>query len=245
MTTAAEIIRSLYQQASGAANAAVASDAFYNICFIKNSEGITDIYGDIKKFIRKYLESVDDRQFGYDSVNPGKVMDCVSLVPADQQIKLYQFLRKSLLQFHFDKEWHHFERALYHNKKTVLTSRPFWYLRVPMLIRYAYYRSITSYKYLVFLVLGFLATEYLLLAPNPGAWWPTLFDVKYQDISSNFWLNHFENIMLSLLEIDNDFKITPLCAWGFVILVLGKSIKIVFIVKYVIDTLYKKVHIDE
>lgn len=221
------------------------AELYYSLLFIKSNEGITDNYSDAKYFIKYYIGSIDDKTFGYDNLNIEKINGCLYLFGHEQRLFLYKFLKKNLVKYHFEKEWKVFETAFYKCQNAILIEKKFWYLHPISIVKFAYNKTIYSYKYLFLLFLFVILTDYLLLLPNPFSFDISLFKIKYQEICNPFPLNHLANILLGLLEIDSDFKVIPLNFLGTIFILVGKILKTVFVVKYLADKIVNKLDIDE
>jgi len=225
---------------SGQLNFSQKSEIYYSIIFIKNGEGIADIYVDIKNFLVNYIQSFEERNFGYDSINSNKINTCVALLGYERRIAIYQFLKKLLYKHHYEEDWKLFKYNLYESKNNLITAHRWWFINPQKLILFIYNKSVYSYPFLALIVALFIFMQYVLLLPNPWQFWPSLFRIKYQDISDTFWINHLGNVLLNFFEVDSECKITPLNFVGILLLIVGRLIKILFIVKYVADKILKQ-----
>lgn len=245
VNSAENIIESLYNQINTQGiNNSNKSEILYNLIFIK-AELQNDVYVDIKNFLRSYIESMEEKKYGYDTLNLSKIKECVNLLSKDQRITMFEYCKKLLIKSDLEQEWEILKNEYYKSKIINITSSNLWFLNPLVLIKCLYLKSIYSYKYLLLFIFILLVGNYVTLLPNNNNLWPSLFSVKYETISDNFYLNHLSNISLSLFEIDTEFKVIPLNLLGTVCLIIGKVIKVVLIVKFVSDKILKKLSIDE
>jgi len=72
----------------------------------------------------------------------------------------------------------------------------------------------------------------------------TLFKIQYDNYSSVFIINHYLNILGSLIDVTNNFKIIPLNELGFTTLFLGKLFFILVILNFIVREIRKWLEIE-
>jgi len=241
-----DFINTLYQQLQDASlNNSGKAEILYNIVFVKKDNNQDDIYVDIKLFTRYYILSMDEKKYLYDRINLDKIISIVDLLEIEQKVKIYSYIKKLLIKYHFEEDWEKLKSNYYTAKIKLLEQDEYCYINPFCIIKILYFKSLYSYKHLIIFITIFIFLDYIILLPNKSGLWPTLYSIKYEEVSKSFYLNHLINILYNLFEIDSDFEIKATNTLGGIFIILGKIIKIVFIVKYVIDKLFKKLHLDE
>jgi len=220
------------------------ADVYYNIIFTKKAENIPELYLDIKNFIKSYIQAADDKEFGYDSIDNKKIIAVILILPIEQRVGVFEFLKKVLTRFQCDEEWGEFEPHLHITKLSLLKTPWFW-LNPLKVLQLIYYKLANSYLNLSLALAIFVFAYVVILLPNSLKIWPTLFAVKYEPLVRSFYLNHFMNVLLGLFEFDSDFKVMPLNLFATLTLIIGKLVKILFIVQYIIDKIWSKVNFNK
>ncbi len=228
-----------------AINASGKADIFYNIIFTKNTEGRLDIYLDSKQFLKNYLLSVDDKNYGYDHIDKDKVVGLINLLNTEEQVSIWKFFKKLCVRYQSEDDWRNYESFYYIAKNKLLKQGNLWYLNPVKLMRFIYFRTVYSYWDLLLFVSIVILLDIVILLPNKYNLWPSTFNVTYDPISQTFWKNHILNVILNLLEFDTGFKVFPLNFSGALIIILSKIFKVIFVVKFLVDKIIKKISFDE
>ncbi|MGO4293588.1 hypothetical protein [Chitinophaga sp. RAB17] len=227
-------------------NLADRASILYNLIAVLSNEGLKrDLYLYVKKFIILYLDSIEDKTYGYDTLDKTKITSLLVLLTVDEQLGLLKYLRRNLRKRHFDDLWDQFAKTEFRLKIQGVQGSTYWYFNPWCLLKVLYYRALNSISYMIILLLVILVIQIIILLPNPGTIWPSIFSLEYMPISDNFLLNHTCNVFLKLFEVDSDFKIKPIGALGVLLLGFGTAFKLLIITKFIFDSLLKKIKIYE
>jgi hypothetical protein len=122
--TAVDIISGYYAMLTsiGRSNSEKA-DIFYNIIFTKNAEGQADIYIDTKEFLKFYVLSVDEKNYGYDHIDTNKIIAVIKLLKAGEKVNIWQYFKRLCVKFQSESDWKVFELHYYNSKTEVLTEK--------------------------------------------------------------------------------------------------------------------------
>jgi len=218
---------------------------YYTIVCIKQSENISDIYLDIKHFIKNYVIALDEQRYNYDKIDAQKIMHLVNLLVIEQKVAILDFLRKMFIRHQCDDDWKIFEPDYYKLKVDALMSKWHDWINPISLFRFLYFKLCYSNAALFTALSCFLLLDMVIMLPNPWDIWPSFYKIEYHQISDSFYVNHVMNIVMALFEFDIDFKVLPLNLLALVALLFGKGIKILVVVGYIIDKVIKRVNFND
>ena len=245
MQTAQQIINQMYVQLdTQPMGKGARAQLYYNIISVKQTEGITDIYLDIKHFIRNYVYALDEQNYNYDRIDSLKIMAVVNALVIEQKIAILDFLRKIFIRHQCEDNWDLFASDYYQTKLLIIKVDWYW-LNPVSLLKLLHYKM--SYSRLgLFMVLGiFVLLDLVLLYPNPWGIWMDMFKVDYRHLSDSFLLNHVMNVLLGLFEFDIDFKVLPLNFLAMLLLIFAKSFKILLVIGYIVDKIIKRINFND
>lgn len=192
------------------------------------------IYIDAKRFISIYINSIEERDLGYDIIDTNKILKCIELVEDNhEQFLLAQNSYRLLKTGGFEEESKKLKKIVNIKKSSLLKNEPFCFSKYIKLMLHLSTYNIFTILFTVFLL--FIVT-FIVLLPAPFEKWE-IYKVTYHSYSEVFIVNHFVNILTSLFAIDNQFKIEPNSLFGVFSLITLKLFYVIFIVNY----LYKKV----
>lgn len=201
-----------------------------------NSALIATTYSDIKEYFSLYIKYLDKEKFNYDRVNLPKLFELIENLPPEQRIELLRYLKDSLKKSEISFSDKDLIREIRINEIKYLSKNISPKNIFPLILK------CTSFN-LVTLLIGlflFIVIECIILLPSPfeniG-----LFKIEYDTISQVFVINHFLNIIGGAIELTDNFKITPLNEFGFVLLFVGKLFFIVIVLNYIIKEIKNKV----
>ena len=226
--TIKEILIEEYGKLGSAISESEKSNILFNIVKLKTkSDQVDNLYQDIKKFIDAYIESIKLADYGYDNFNYKKIEQLIECLPFNQQISILQYIISVT-----SREFPEHDRTWFVTRKhkseidQIIENRD--YLLYPKTVFLFLGQSIT--RLIVGLGLLFLLTSVLLLpSPIEGM---AIFDVTYENYSQNAFLNHLMNVLTLFADIENNFKIEPINLTGLLLLILGKTVFITFIVNF-------------
>ena len=192
------------------------------------------IYIDAKRFISIYINSIEERDLGYDIIDTNKILKCIELVEdKHEQLLLAQNSYRLLKTGGFEKESKNLKRIVNIKKTSLLKSEPFCLKKyIKLLLHLSTYNIFTIFLTVFFLFL----VSFIVLLPAPFANWE-VYNVTYHKYSEIFLVNHFVNILANVFAIDNEFKIETNSLFGIFSIITLKLFYVIFIVNY----LYKKV----
>lgn len=200
----------------------------FNNSILKNK----DNYKNIKKLIGYCIEQIKISDYGYDTINYNKLNTVLIFLGYKEQIAIYKYSLSTLkreLPEH-DTEWflNKLNRAEIND---ILCNRKF--IKYPKAI---FLIASTDLKSLLIILLLFIGVVYLVLLPSHYSSL-AIFNITYENYSSNFYVNHMLNILSLFSDLDNDFKIVSINGLGLLEIILAKIIFLLLIVNFI----YKKV----
>lgn len=192
------------------------------------------IYIDSKMFIHFYINSIFERDIGYDVIDLKKIKKCINICEnKDEQYQLSLNSYRLLKTKGFEEESRKIKKIV-NAKKTKLLNEQHYYLGkyVKILLHLSTYNlcSILLVSFILFLI------SFIVLLPAPYKSWE-IYSVTYQSFSDSFLINHFINLLSKIFAINNSFKIETYSIIGILSIVSIKVLYIIFIANY----LYKKV----
>ncbi len=221
-------IRDLYSK-SISANKSLAANALFYIIQIKseNSEVLNfeeSLYLDISKFIDSYIDSVEEKDFGYNSIAISKIRKAIDLNPDyEEKVRLYNKAIRKLKDCGFSKES---ERLKSNIKKAYINSL----IKSHKIINFfkaiiccLFYNPLTVTTNIVLFFLSYIAIT-MLFSSNPNS----LFRLDYNYYCDCFMLNHILNIFGDLLEYNKYRFCNPNNIWGIAIALIYKSLLVVY-----------------
>lgn len=213
-----------------------------NIVQIKLSEpSLTnikqDLSIDIKDYLNSLIEKAESASIGYDSINVHKVNETLSQLPFDRKIFFINYLIRQLQKSAFEHEIRHFQKL---KTSTILwnlfSKNEFYKPKTWWLISlYFPVYNIVTFCF-TFIIISILIAIVLLPSPYSFMGW-LHFDITYQQLSNNFFLNHLLNIFSSLVGIESEFKIQSKDLFSASIHVIGRIITFIYVVNYLFNKL--------
>ncbi len=190
------------------------------------------IYLDVKEFAHNYINSVERKDFGYDTLDISKLESAINSLENPKE--------RNTISIHIIRELH----------KKGLTDEVDSFKSYSNKIRTQSLKSKSGFKnYLnlishlcsynlrtisILLLLCFIGT-YIILLPAPFSDM-AIFKIYYFDYSNSFCVNHFLNLLVSIFDLEDEKFIKPLNGFGVIILSFLKLTYILLIANY----LYKQ-----
>ncbi|PZX10892.1 hypothetical protein LX69_03278 [Breznakibacter xylanolyticus] len=197
------------------------------------SNEVNTLYLDAKKFISCYINSIEERDLGYDVIDTNKILKCINLLgDYQEQFQLAQNAYRLLRTKGFEDESKTLRTIMNQKKTQLIKSKPYFLGKYFKLILHLSSYSLSSIALSIFTI--FIIT-YIVLLPAPIESWQN-FSVVYHSYSDSFYINHMVNIITSLFGVTNDFKVETSNLTGIFTIMSIKLFYLVFIVNY----LYKK-----
>ncbi len=198
------------------------------------SSDVNSIYLDAKRFISIYIQSIDERDLGYDIIDINKLKKCINICGnKHEQFLLSQNSYRILKAKGFEEESKQMKKIVNSKKTELLYERPYYlgkYIRILFHLSTYNLFSIISTIFILFLI------SLIVLLPAPYKSWE-IYNVTYHSYSDSFLANHIINLLSNIFGIKNSFNIETNSIFGILSIIAIKLFYIVFIVNY----LYKKV----
>ena len=183
------------------------------------------IYVDAKIFISTYIDSIEERDLGYDIINTDKILNCIEFVEnPHEQLLLAQKSYRLLMNGGFEEESKLLKKIVNVKKTSLLKSKPFCLSKyMKLLLHLSTYNLFTI---IITLFILFLISC-LVLLPAPSENW-AVYEVTYHSYSEVFIINHFVNILSNVFAINNQFKIETSSLFGIFSIIILKVLHVVF-----------------
>lgn len=216
----------LYLQYRKTKNAESKQQIMFNIIEIKQFYNYINykypLYTDVKYFIRFYFASKEFKDYGYDTINNDKILNCIKMLDEEKQLSILLYLKRTLQQLFMDTGWvdkqiNRIQAIIYKKKHNIFL----WLL---------YYSTSSFAKTITTIILLYLIAC-LVLIPVDNPIYP-IFRIEYGDYSSNFILNHFVNFISFLFGLDTDFKIVCISWYGIIIQSISKFFFFILIANF-------------
>ena len=197
----------------------------------------SDIYVDVKNFFELYIITLSERSLDYDVVLQKKIEDKLVLLSNKERISALSFLLRLMKLYHLEDETRWCQQLL-NSQRIVLYVTEFKVKNLFLLCL-----SISSYSLTTLTISAlFILTMYgIILLPSSSPSY-TLFFVKYDLYNNNFYINHMLNIVASLLDLQDDFKVKPSGAYALILLIFFKITITVILLNYLIKEIINRVN---
>lgn len=196
------------------------------------------LYRDLKSLFRLYILAVEERSYGYDSIERAKIKEYLELLPINQRVSLIRFFGRLLKNHGFEDEvkW----IAVEADKAELINLASNFKLKSTFKLLYL---AITyNYVTLISSLLFCISVEYLLLLPAPG-WSNVIFEVSYDNYNAIPNLNRLLNIFAGLFGVNEDFKVLGINWVGVVMIVTGKIVYILLLLNILVKQLLSRINI--
>lgn len=226
---------------------ATADDKFHslnNIISLKkliNYNGHDSIYLDFKRYLRLYIEAVENKDSGYDNVDVLRVSTKLSGIVILDQISLLKFFKKILLTNGYTDEANECEQAIHKLKISFYQANKSFKNYCKLIALW----SSVSVSRLIVLLFTFYVITSLFLMP---AYFESLefFKINYADLSSNNLINHLLNILTLFFDLEsNCIKIEANNGFAIILIILAKVIYITVLINFLTMKLINFIKINE
>lgn len=224
-----EIIKQEEQRLNISQSSKESVDILYNLIFLKNRLGRSnENYTDIKQFLNYYVDYIKIANYGYDNFNYNKIETLLNLISPAEQITLLQYSISTIAREfpENDREW--FIKRKHQAEIKNIISLGLWQYFFKAFFLYVG----LSLKRLFCTLLIFIVLISLMLLPSPKDCF-ICFSISYEHYSDYFLINHFLNVLSLFVDLENDFKITPLNWWALILLIIGKISFILLFVNFI------------
>ena len=202
-----------------------------NIITLKARYGISDyhqtMYVDAKYFITNYIQSINNSDYGYDSINVSKIIRSIENLDNNKKISLLYYTKRVLNSKGYGDEISEIDEKIGQIKiNTAIKNREYF-----KAFRIWISQSI---KALLLTLFAYSIITTIIMLPAPLSWME-IFRVHCKTLSSNGLINCFLN---SLLFITGDDTVRPIieptCPLGVIVHVLIISFFYFTIINYVL-----------
>ena len=185
------------------------------------------IYQDIREFFKSYVDAIEEQKSNYYILNENTVLTKLRLLSIEDQLSILNFLKRLLKQHAFDTDYKWLQKLL--QKKQIEKCKLKFNLSTAPKIAILYSTLNLKFLFVALLIIYLLYSILLLPARFKSL---ELFEVEYVKYHSNSIANHFLNTLLSFLQIDTDFTLTPINTGGVILLIFIKLMILTVIFKY-------------
>ncbi|WP_196269669.1 hypothetical protein [Pontibacter sp. 172403-2] len=196
---------------------------------------LRDTYVDIKYLISYYIKACEERQFGYDDIDMGKIFSYTGLLSIEERLKALHYLNRLLAVNGFEPEKDACNKALADANISLCTQNITWVNAFKLL----YLKMTMNIWTVAFTLLLSYSVYSIVLLPSSEPKFP-VFEIEYLNVSKNFYSNHFANTLLGVFQFSDGFKVKPLNIWGVILLVLGKIAFLVIVINILIKEISSK-----
>lgn len=195
------------------------------------------LYVDIKHFIDEYVSNVSqqEKEFGYDSVDMGKIKKHIMICPdAKQRNELYRYASLALTTHGFVEESEHFKYMSSIGRSTSLLRSGTFLQKckgiVSLIVNNLWFCLIT--------VVIVFSIHYILLLPfsSPEQ---AIFEINYSSYAENLYMNHLLNLLAYLFSVNDTLFCKPLSAIGILLSVVLQIFYLLFVGGSLIEMLKK------
>ncbi|KAF2515887.1 hypothetical protein EYY60_01845 [Flavobacterium zhairuonense] len=200
----------------------------YNLILLKGTlQDKSDLYPLSKKFFKYYIEVIKSSNYGYDTFNFTKIENVLNQMDLKLQISILQFVISNMTKElpEYDKDWFVCQKNKIQLRDLVCNLEIKNFFKIIALFSGLNFATLLFTLSLVFILV------FLILLPTKIECCQ-LFEIKYDNYSSNFYGNHFLNILTLFADFDNDFKIKPLSWFATILMVMAKITFITIIVNF-------------
>lgn len=186
------------------------------------------VYIDVKNFIKVYIISIENKDYGYDVLDTKKIIKAISFLPnINNQYKLLQYAYRNLKADEFEEESLIIKNKLNRIKTSILNSNnKFFYSFIHQCSF-----SVKTISISMFILFAITAIIFL-PAPHESM---ELYNIKYENYDSNFYVNHVLNIMSKIAGINNKFTIETSSIVGLISLIFLKFLYVIFIMNFLYE----------
>lgn len=196
----------------------------------ENSEIIKTIYVDVKLFIKTYIKSIENRDCGYDLLQPLKILTAINYVNnLNDRFNLLTYAYRNLKINEFESESDFIKDEINKTKTKILNSKRKYF---SSLIHQCSY----DLKSIAITVLTLFLFTNLILWPAPYKFME-VYEITYANYSSNFSVNHILNIIAKIGGVNDSFNVEINSIIGLFFLLLIKLLYIIFIVNFLFEKL--------
>ncbi len=215
-----------------------AVNKIYSLILLKKTVNAeNEIYKLSKLFIVNYVEVIKNSDYGYDTFNYEKVEKILNCLNYKSQISILLFIISNMTKElpEYDKDWFICKKNSVQIKDIL---QNFKVKNVFKLI--SLFSGLNILTLFSTLLIVFFFTSIILL-PSPLNFCE-IFEIKYENYSSDFITNHLLNILTLFADLDNDFKVKPLNGVAILMMLFSKIIFIILIVNFVYVKITEKIN---
>lgn len=203
----------------------------------KSDKFKVEIYNDSKEFIRHYVEGIETRSFGYDTLDIGKIHEIISTnKQIEEKLNLYHYTYRILKRFHFD------------NESTIIKER-INSLKFQLLkFKKSYTRALIHLA--SFNIIPLLWTTFVLFIFMNLLFWQatsntfTLFEIQKIDFYDNSFLNHVVNVTTYIADLEDKMQVKPRGIFGVLVLILIKVLVLILLGNFILERIKDSINTE-
>lgn len=209
------------------------SEIYYSILQIKKEnieykDVFQSIYIDVKCFVINYINSVEQKDFGYDFIDINKIINSIEVEDsANARFELYSFAIRLL------KSMNHDELVEPLLKRRILSNFDLTISGKGVFNKIKALFIISTYNFFsIFMSLLLISLIGLLLEQDSMINCLGIFEFRYESFSNVKLLNQFLNIVAKPLGLAENFKIIPLNVFAVILLIIFKCLYLAIVVNF-------------
>lgn len=196
-----------------------------------------DISIDIKAYFNALIEKAESASIGYDSIEVRKVNEILIELTLSERIFFIDYLIRQLQKSSFENEIKGFQKLKTSTILFSLLSKENFYKPKSWGLFFLYFPMYNMATLcFTFIMIGFFIT--IVLLPSPFSFMGVLsYELTYQHINADFFVNHLLNVFSSFVGIESDFKVVPKDTFSAVVYILGRILAFIYVVNYLFNKL--------
>lgn len=201
--------------------------------FLKTKHEVSS-YVDFKRMIRHYVQSMKQKEFDYDEINNEQIEKKIKTFSVDQALHLYEMYKKELLFAGYPEKANDLKLGIDTIKLKVFAKQKGVIPFLKWLSLACSYRN----RYLIYMLIASFVFLCITLIQNPS-----FAVIRFQrvEVSNNIFLDHLGNVLIYVMGLDENVKVTPITFFGVIMMFIGKSFFILFIVNYLLKKIFNKI----
>jgi len=190
---------------------------------------------DIKHLANSILDVAENASQKYDNLKYTQFIDVLKGFRIEDQIEFIEYILRLFRKSSFENDIQKFQSELVRlkitkSKKQLLKGN----LLEMFKIAYLFPQKGVLQLFSTILFLPFIYI--IILLPTPFNWTLLNFKIQYQNISNNYLINHFLNVIGDLCGVNENFEVIPLNSLTMSLFILGK---LLFLIVFINLTIVK------
>lgn len=188
------------------------------------------LYIDIKKFIKYYLKSRANKDYGYDEYNSQKIISCIHNVDKYKQLELLVYVKRHLQSSFEPTDW--VDEQISNVKKDLYKQKHNYFLWI------LYCCTDSLLKMCLTIMFVFILTFLFLLPAFCDCM--VLYQIEYAELTSNFYLNHIINVLALFFDLDIGCKLICLNCFSVLVYLIVRFLSFVVVGNFLYQKIMQK-----